>query len=372
MQITCDSNSFLAAFNLASAVAPARSPKPILRNVRMEVSGEGLCTLMATDLEIGVRVEVSGVEVGQPGDVLLPVDRFGQILRESKDAKLTIESDEGKVLVRSNYSSFKLPSADAAEYPSVAGFEGEQYHTIPARTLVELIRRTAFAADTDSARYALGGVMLELNENEALAVATDGRRLATVGAAANSVNGHNTDGKTVIVPIRAVKLIERALADCECDVQILARNNDVLVKAGGVTIFSRLVEGRFPKWRDVFPRLPGYVKLELPVEPFHAAVRQAAIVTSDESRGVDFKFGDGKVILSAKSAESGLSRVELPIAYDGPWLDITLDPRYFGDFLKAVSSGTFSLEVLNEESAAVCSTDDGYRYVIMPLARDKK
>jgi DNA polymerase III subunit beta len=28
------------------------------------------------------------------------------------------------------------------------------------------------------------------------------------------------------------------------------------------------------------------------------------------------------------------------------------------------------LEMQDSESAAVCSTDDGYSYVIMPLARD--
>ena len=31
---------------------------------------------------------------------------------------------------------------------------------------------------------------------------------------------------------------------------------------------------------------------------------------------------------------------------------------------------TFTVEIENEESAALFSTDDGYSYVIMPLARD--
>jgi DNA polymerase-3 subunit beta len=32
---------------------------------------------------------------------------------------------------------------------------------------------------------------------------------------------------------------------------------------------------------------------------------------------------------------------------------------------------TFTLELKDGESAAVCTTDDGYGYVIMPLARDR-
>ncbi len=33
---------------------------------------------------------------------------------------------------------------------------------------------------------------------------------------------------------------------------------------------------------------------------------------------------------------------------------------------------TVTLELRNAKSAAVCWTNDGYGYVIMPLARDKK
>ena len=32
---------------------------------------------------------------------------------------------------------------------------------------------------------------------------------------------------------------------------------------------------------------------------------------------------------------------------------------------------TFAVELRNAESAAVCSTEDGYAYVIMPLAREQ-
>ncbi len=101
-------------------------------------------------------------------------------------------------------------------------------------------------------------------------------------------------------------------------VQIAARANDILVRTPRVTIYSRLVEGRFPRWRDVFPQRHDVRKIELPVGPLHSAVRQAAIVTSDESRGVDFTFAEGMLVLAGQAAEVGQSRVELPIGYNGP------------------------------------------------------
>jgi DNA polymerase-3 subunit beta len=237
--------------------------------------------------------------------------------------------------------------------------------------LRELVRRTVFATDNESSRYALGGVLLEFGEGKITGVATDGRRLAKMEAPAREVNGHAGEGMT-IVPTKAMSLIERTLGDQDGDVQIAARGNDVILKTPRAVIYSRLVEGRFPRWRDVFPQRSGQQRIELTVGPFHAAVRQAAIVTSEESRGVDFAFEPGTLVLKGRAAEAGQSRVELPIAYDGRELTITLDPRYVSDFLRVLDlEKTVAMELIDAESAAVIATDDGYGYVIMPLARDR-
>jgi DNA polymerase-3 subunit beta len=88
MKFTCDREKLAHAFQTAASVAPTRSsPKPILENAKLEVSPEK-ATLMATDLEIGIRIDVAGFEVQAPGDVVLPIARFGPILRESSDTKL--------------------------------------------------------------------------------------------------------------------------------------------------------------------------------------------------------------------------------------------------------------------------------------------
>jgi DNA polymerase-3 subunit beta len=371
MKVICEREKLLAAYQTAAAVAPARSPKPILQNVKFEVR-DNTATLLATDLEIGVRVDVPGVEVESPGSVVLPVQRFGQILRESSDAQLKIETDGQNIVVRGDRSEFRLPAENPDEFPAVASFSEMKYHEVPARLFKELVRRTVFATDNESSRYALGGVLLEMNAEQITAVGTDGRRLAKMVGAAKSQGDHQTGDNTTIVPTKAMNLIDRALTEADGDIQIAARANDILVKSPRATLYSRLVEGRFPKWRDVFPHRTGTHQIEMVVGPFHAAVRQAMIVVSEESRGVDFTFNDGKCVLSGRAAEVGQSRVEIPIAYDAEAVSITLDPRFMTDFLKVLDpEKNFTLEIKDAESAAVCTTDDGYGYVIMPLARDR-
>jgi DNA polymerase-3 subunit beta len=370
MKATCERDKLLHAFQMAASVAPARSPKPILQNVKLEVTSEK-AILMGTDLEVGVRVEVPGITVEAPGSVVLPRDRFGKILSESSDETLSLESDGGKVIVRGQRSQFQLPSENPDEFPSVLAFEEQKFHEMPARFFREVVRRTVYATDNESSRYALGGVLIELAANSLTAVATDGRRLARQEGPATSVGGHVSGDTMTIIPTKTMQLLDRALSDNEENIQLAARDNDILVRSGRATIYSRLVEGRYPKWRDVFPRRDGMVKIEMTVGPFYAAVRQAMIVTSEERRGVDFTFGGGKIILTGHGAELGESQVELPIAYDGADVGITLDPRYLSDFLKVLGpEKTFTIELRNAESAAICTTDDGYAYVIMPLARE--
>ncbi|HZZ74000.1 MAG TPA: DNA polymerase III subunit beta [Pirellulales bacterium] len=372
MKISCNREKMLAAFQTAAAVAPARSPKPILQNVKLDVTKEG-ATLLATDLEIGIRVQVADVAVDSPGSAVLPVSRFGSILRENSDETLRIDTTDKGTTIRGERSKFELPAENPDEFPTVASFNEQSYHELPARLLKEIIRRTVFATDNESNRYALGGVLLEMTGDKLLAVATDGRRLAKMEGAAKSTGGHETSEITTIVPTRAMHLIDRSLSDTDPEIRISARGNDVLVQSERVTIYTRLLEGRFPRWRDVFPKRTDAVRIPLSVGPFYAAVRQAAIATSEESRGISFSFADGTATLTGKAAEVGQSHIELPIDYTGTALVISLDPRYVGDFLKVLDPAkTFALELKDSDSAAVCSTDDGYGYVIMPLARDRQ
>ncbi|NIL95971.1 MAG: DNA polymerase III subunit beta [Planctomycetales bacterium] len=371
MKIKCNRAKFSEAFQTVASVAPSRSPKTILQNVKLDVhGGEGV--LSATDLEVGIRCTVPEVEVQVEGSAVLPVTRFGAILREAPDEQLELEADPQGTRVLGQRSEFKLPSQDPAEFPDVATFDSDKFHEVPARFLREVIRRTIFATDTDSSRYALGGVLFELTEDHLTAVGTDGRRLAKMEGPALAVNGHHTTDQMTIVPTRALQLMERALSDGDAEIQLTVRSNDLLVRSPWVTISTRLVEGRYPKWRDVFPASKDGVAIELPVGPFYSAVRQAAIVTSEESRGIDFKFGKGNVTLAAQTADTGQSRIELPIGYQGDEITIMLDPKYINDFLKVVDvDKTFTLEIRDAKSAAVCKTDDGYGYVIMPMAREK-
>ncbi|TWT92679.1 DNA polymerase III subunit beta [Stieleria varia] len=372
MKITCSREPLTAAFSLAASIAPTRSPKEILQNVKITASG-GKLTLTATDMEVGIRLDIEeGVEIEVEGTALLPVGRTNAILRESNDETLTLETDDSGVIVRGSRSKFRLPGNNPDEFPPVGAFEEDKYHVISTRLFRTMVKRTVFATDTENSRFALGGVLLELTGDEVIAVGTDGRRLARMEGKGESVGGHETTGTSTIVPTRAIQLMERALDEKQDTVDVAARASDLLLRTNNAVIHSRLVEGRYPNWRQVFPKRDDAVILDMTVGPLFAALRQAAIVTDHESRGIDFTFADGTLKLEANTKDIGESQIELPIAYDGDPITLTMDHRYVADFCKVLDAeASFQLEVESSAAPALLSTDDGYGYVIMPMARDR-
>ena len=64
MKVKINRESFQKVFQVAAAVAPARSPKTILQNVKMDVTDKG-GLLTATDMEVGVRLTIPDMDVFQ-------------------------------------------------------------------------------------------------------------------------------------------------------------------------------------------------------------------------------------------------------------------------------------------------------------------
>ncbi|HIF32078.1 MAG: DNA polymerase III subunit beta [Pirellulaceae bacterium] len=371
MKIQLQRDAMLSSFSLAAMVAPSRSPKEILQYVKIEIRN-GKAVIMATDLEVGIRATMAGVETTEEHlDLVVPVDRFSLILRESKDEVLTLDVKDNVVTIEGQHSHFELPSPNPDEYPTIIDFTESDYVELPRRLLHELIRRTVFATDTESSRYALGGVLLECDGDTLVGVATDGRRLAKMTGPVTTV-GSVSSGVMTIIPTRAMQLLERALGDNDGDVQVALRSNDVLIRCEDFVFYSRLVEGRFPKWQEVFPQRVDARSTDITIGPFYSALRQASIVASTESRGINLTFGDGTLVLSASTSEKGDSRVEVPIAYSGPEIVVTLDHRYVSDFLRVLElEQTIRVEFESAESPVLFIADESYGYVVMPLSPDR-
>lgn len=369
MKATFDREGLLNALQLVGGVIPARTPRPVLQNIKL-VATKDKTVAMATDSESGgVVLEVRGVHVQEPGEILLPKDQGIAVVREATDQELQLDGDADHTLIVGENSEFELPGEDPTVYPDVTRFEGETYHEIAAGSLREMIHRTIFAAATESHRYAMTGTMWELEDTRVRLVATDGKRLSMVDGVGTAHGEHGTGKQTPVVPTKVMQMLERNLVDPDEPVRVRIGANEALFKTSRAEIYGRLVEGRFPPYREVFPKKPAQ-KIPLPVAGLMTVTRQAAILTGEDSRGVDFDFTDGRLTLKARAADKGRAKVTLPVAYSGPELGVTFDPKLVLDLLRVLEPDhEIVLELVDEASAAVFRMSDKFAYLMMPLAR---
>ena len=363
MKISCEREKFSQAFQLVASAVAGRDVKPVLQNVKATATKKSVL-LQATDTEVGIRLVLDDCEGLEKGNAILPTKQFKRILQESHEVRLHIESDQERTIVSGERSRFTLPTQSADEFPDVAEFDETSYHEVSVKVLREIIRRTIFAIDADNTQYSLTSVLLEFVDNKILGVATDGKRLAFQEGVAECIGEHKAEG--TLFPAKALQLLEKALSGDDEVVQVSVSNNRALFRSGNITFFTRLVEGRFPRWRTIIPTTEGKSPIVLLAGTLNSAIRLAACVTSEREPGLIFTFGEGKLVLQGRGAELGEGDVEVPIAYSDEAKAVKLDPRFFTDYLKAVGSET-SLSLYVDEPVHI-RTDDAYIYVVMPMS----
>jgi DNA polymerase-3 subunit beta len=84
---------------------------------------------------------------------------------------------------------------------------------------------------------------------------------------------------------------------------------------------------------------------------------------------VIFAFGPEKLVLQARGATTGRSKVELPLTYDGKAINISFDPKYVTDMLRILTpDDPLTLELIDGNSVALFRSGENYSYIVMPLS----
>ena len=108
------------------------------------------------------------------------------------------------------------------------------------------------------------------------------------------------------------------------------------------------------------------------VQELLSATKAAAIVATENSKGIDYTFSADGIWLHGQSAESGESSITCNLVTFGQAATTKLDPLFVRQFLQALPADgepEVEVEVVDHDSAVVLKCGD-VRGVIMPLAKD--
>ena len=109
----------------------------------------------------------------------------------------------------------------------------------------------ARAASRDEVRPILTGVLVQAEGTTLTMVATDSYRLSVKHTELEQALPEPIEAN---VPARALRELARIVAqEGPDDVSISLARNQAVFQAGSVVLFSRLIEGQFPSWRQLIP-----------------------------------------------------------------------------------------------------------------------
>ncbi len=379
MKVICERAALLEAVNQVSGVVASRSPRPQLTCIKLTATTDAQgpeLVLSGTDAEIALSVRIARVEVEQEGSALIPADKLRQIISaEDNEPTLTIESAGETTHIRGADAHFQLHGFPASDFPEIPGFEaltgdGSAF-TVPAGTLVELIRRTIFAAARENSRYAINGVLLVRDGKKLDLIATDGRRLAKCHATIDSKG----DPAQCIIPSKALSMIQKMTADENEAVHIAVTDNQAVIVFGEdpmdarATLSSNLVEGTFPPYEDVIPKDQD-IKVSFNRDVLASAVRRAALLTNEESRGVRLAFNGAEksLELSSRAPEMGEATIQVELAgYDGDDIEIGFNPAFITDALKVINDSEVMIELKSGNKPGLFKAGTDFVYVVMPV-----
>jgi len=367
MKVRIEKSELLDAVAWVAGAVPAKEVKPALKFLRLVPDAHNCTmTIHATDLELHAVAEVRYQDCEEAGEALVPAEKLLAVLRNLPECMVEITSGpKGVSLVGCMMGlEYELPTGDPDELPRIPEVEREWYLTLNEYGLRRLIRSTLPSAAKDGARYTMMGVRLEADKECLRAVATDGRRLAVREAAAT---GEGKGG--CVVPRRAAELMASVPVSFS---EVYWNSSSVDVRWGDnrnqYRVVSRLIEGKFPDWKAVFPKEKAATQFKMAREVFGQAIRQAAVTVDHETRRLGVITQPGKLLLQAAGTETGASRVHMSADVVGPGMAIHVNPAYLLEALKPAGEDVLVSMQSPTHPMILSSAEDGpYTVLVMPL-----
>ena len=355
----------LAALGSVSGVVAKRSTLPVLSNVLIRRHGD-VVEFIGSDLEAQMRTAVP--LGGDAGDyaTTLNARKLIDILRTlPAEQMVTIEESGGKTVLKSGRSKFQLQSLPAEDFPLVT--ESSDFGpelTVKQKDLKRCLDQVTFAAAVQDMRYYLVGVLFAVEAGKLHTIATDGHRLAMT---ATKLDGEFPD-QSVIVPRKAVGELQRLIKTGAGDVTMRFSSNQARFSFDGVEFVTKLVEGKFPDYKRVIPRLNDK-SVTIPRAELVSAVQRIALMTDEKFRGVSVTFAPGVIGMDVRSKEGDTGNEEIVTEYVGDEVKIGLNVAYVLDVLGTMDQSMVNL-TFKDDRGAICvkrPDDPEFVSVIMPM-----
>lgn len=374
MKISALQENLNKGLSVVQRAVPVRSTLPQASHVLM-ASDQGRLKLVATDLMIAITCWI-GAQVEEDGAVTVPArlltDFVSSLPNERVDLSLAGRGKQLHISCARNDAT--MAGMDAADFPPVPSVSDGLSLKLDPKTLRRAISQVAFAAAADDTRPVLTGIHTLAEDRQLTLAAADGFRLAVHKLPLDQDVAEKVE---VIIPARALREIERLIADEEDPIEMAfnAGRSQVIFRMKTVELVATLIQGTFPNYSQLIPQSYA-TKAVIDMRGFLQETRIAAIFARDGAGIVRLQMEPGedsvpgKMVVSARAEEIGEHRGEIDVKIEGEAAKIAFNSKYLQDVLQALDdTSQVSLETSSPSSPGVIRPigGDDYIHVVMPM-----
>ena len=373
MKVRIGRDELLTGLQRVQGVVEKRNTMPILSNILLEAKQDG-AEIVATDLEIGMRGLYKATVV-KAGGVTVSARKLYEIIKELPEGEIELTSgDNNWTSIQAGKSQFKIVGLPSSDFPALPAIEREGLTPLSGSGLLELIRKTLFAAGDNDARYILNGLLVTLVVNDKKTtlrlVGTDGHRLAVaeqeVGKAGSK--GGPQEIKAII-PKKAAQEMRRLLEEGGDGEPLIGFTKNLMIfRKSGLLLTSRLMEGNYPNYQQVIPK-EGGKRISVNRLELESALRRVSVLSRDKANAVKVSFSTGKMVLFSSNPDYGEATEELPAQYDGEALQTGFNARYLLDVFSVMDGESIALQMETPLSPCLIREPEtpGFKCVVMPI-----
>jgi len=364
MYIRMNRDAFMPALAKVGGVVERRQTLPILGNFLLSADQERL-QITGTDLEVEIRATATAT-VERPGDVTLPARKLTDICRALPDGveiALRVEKDRASLIA--GRSRFTLSTLPASDFPTMERGAVAQSIELEPKKLKYLLEKTAFAMAIQDVRYYLNGLLVEVTPRGIVTVATDGHRMAMVEEELQI--GIETELQ-IILPRKTVLELTRLLSSDAGIVRVDISEKVFRTCVDDTILTSKLVDGRYPEYERVIPRVCDRIAYA-DKEALRQALVRTSILSNEKYKGVRLNLENGQLRLQTHNPEQEEAEEEIELEYAQEPTVIGFNVGYLMDVLNVLDGEVVELGFSDSSSSAVVRNRGKINetFVVMPM-----
>lgn len=357
----------LKPLQLIVAAIDKKQTLPILSSILFSIDKNQL-KLTGTDLEIELVKTISLVGNDAKTQLAVPAKKLNDICRAlPNDSQIRFIRQKNQLVIRSGRSRFTLSLMAAADFPTLEKSNQPLFSfAMKAVAMKTLLEKTAFSMAQQDVRYFLNGLLLDLQGSVVTAVTTDGHRLSS---SMQLVDFKADERQDVLVPRKAaMELIKLLEADSEELVEVQVGENYISVISDDFTFTSKLIDGKFPEYRPLFPKAAKNT-VSIDKHVLRDALSRVAILSNEKYRGAWLNFEEGRLLLQANNPDKDEAEEELALDYSGEKIRIGCNINYILDVLAVIDGDTVLFHLTDANSSLLIEALDSSdsQYVVMPM-----